>query len=62
MKVQFYCNSGANIHSKREETFDTQSDLGLEDGEWEALTVEEKDKMVEEWMWERLEYGYRELP
>lgn len=55
MKVKFICDSGANIHSARKETVDTVSDLGLEEGEWEKLTEEEKFSMVKEWADERLE-------
>jgi hypothetical protein len=60
MKVKFFCNSGANIHSTREETLDTK-DLGLEDEEWEQLTDDEKYKEAEIWANDRLEIGYEEL-
>ena len=34
MKVKFCCNSGANIHSCREEVIDLDEDLGISDEEW----------------------------
>ena len=58
MKVRFFCNSGANIHSKREQIIDTVIDLSLEDGEWERMSDDDKYKMAEEWAWERLEIGF----
>jgi hypothetical protein len=58
MKVKFFCNSGANIHSTREDTFDTVKDLVLDEGEWESMSDEDKYKMAEEWANERLEIGY----
>ena len=58
MKIKFFCNSGANIHSCRRETLDTVDDLGLQEGEWETLSDDEKDKMAEEWAWNKLEIGY----
>lgn len=57
MRVKFYCDSGANIHSCREETLDTVKDLGLDDGEWEGFSEEEKYEQVKDWMNDRLEYG-----
>ena len=59
-KVTFYCDSGANIHSCREDTFDTEKDLGLDPGEWEEMSDDQKYKMAEEWAWERIEIGYIE--
>ena len=61
MKVQFFCDSGANIHSCRKDTLDTVEDLGFEEGEWETLSDTDKMKQAEEWAYDRLEIGYREL-
>ena len=61
MKVKFFCNSGANIHSTREDTFDTVTDLGLDDGEWENYSEDDKYKCAEEWANDRLEIGYEEI-
>lgn len=61
MRVKFSCNSGANIHSCREETLDTVDDLGLDPGEWEAMSDEDKYKMAEEWAHQRLEIYYEEI-
>lgn len=60
MKVTFYCNSGANIHSCREEEMDTVEDLGLDEGEWEKMSEDQKYKVAEEWANDRLEIGFKE--
>ena len=62
MKVKFNCNSGANIHSCRTETLDTESDIGLEPGEWEKLSENDKQKIVEEWANDYLEIYFEEIP
>lgn len=50
MKVQFNINSGANIHSNNESGWlDTVEDLGLEEGEWEAMSDDEKWEITEEY-------------
>lgn len=61
MKVKFYCDSGANIHSNRDSGWlDTVEDFGFEPGEWETFTSDEKYKLAEEWAWEKLDIGYEE--
>jgi len=59
MKITFYCDSGANIHSKREESFSVE-DLGYTEEEWLALSDEEKQQEADIWANERLEIGYDE--
>jgi hypothetical protein len=59
-KVTFCCDSGANIHSCREDELDTVADLGLDEGEWEAMTEDEKQEMVNEWAHDRLEIYWKE--
>jgi hypothetical protein len=60
MKIKFYCDSGANIHSRREEIIDT-ADLGLEEGEWEKLTDKQKEEHVQDWNSGHLEYGWMDV-
>lgn len=60
-KVRFFCDSGANIHSCREDEFDTVADLGFEEGEWETLSDEEKWEEANQWAQDRLDIGYIEL-
>lgn len=64
MKIKFWCDNGAsiwcdngdNIHSKRE------SVMEWDDEDWNSMTDSEKDEAVREWMWENLDYGWKELP
>lgn len=58
--IKFHCNSGANIHSCRTATIDTVKNLGLEEGEWESMSEEDREAVVEEWAWQRLEIYYTE--
>lgn len=59
-KVTFYCNSGAEGGDTRIEELDTVEDLGLEEGEWEEMSEEERYFIVDEWANERLEIWYEE--
>lgn len=61
MMVRFYCNIRANIHSTMEsEWFDPVKDVGLDEGEWEQMSDEDKWKEAERWANEILEIGYEE--
>lgn len=57
--VIFYCENGANCQSLRSQEIDTVEDLGLDEGEWEGYTEEERNECVEEWAYERLEIFYK---
>ena len=57
MKVKFYCDSGANIHSCREEIVDLVEEWGMTKEECEALTEDEKIELAMEWANERLDVG-----
>jgi hypothetical protein len=60
MRVKFCCDNGANIHSVRKDTFDTERDFGITDEEWQEMSEEEKYKMVEEWANERINIWFEE--
>lgn len=60
MKIRFVCDSGANIHSARKETVDTE-DYGLTDDEWMELSEDDKYELVSEWAHERLEIYWKEV-
>jgi hypothetical protein len=40
MRVKFCCDNGANIHSVRKDTFDTERDFGITDEEWQEMSEE----------------------
>ena len=56
--VKFFCDSGANVHSCREEEINTVEDLGLAVNEWENLSEDAKFEIVQEWAHDKLEIGY----
>jgi hypothetical protein len=58
VKIRLYCDSGANVKSKREEVVDTVKDWDMEEGEWEAMSDEDRQKEVDQWAWDRLEIGW----
>lgn len=61
MKVKFFVDSGANIHSNNEsDWFDTVEDLGMDEGEWEQMSDDEKWKEAELWVLNYLDIGYDE--
>lgn len=61
MKVKFYVDSGANIHSNNEsEWLDTVEDLGMEEGEWEEMSDDDKFQEVQDWASNYLSMGYEE--
>ena len=60
-KVRFFCDSGANIHSCKDSgVLDTVKDLGLDEGEWENYSDDEKYRCAKEWADQYLEIYYVE--
>lgn len=60
MKLRIWCDSGADIHSKREEIIDLE-DIGLTEDEWKEMTPLEKEAAAKEVAFERLDWGFEEL-
>lgn len=60
MKIKFWCDSGANVYSCRQQTFELKT-LGYSEEEWSELTDEEKQKEAEFWAYDRLDIGYQEI-
>lgn len=59
-KFKVYMDSGANIHSKYEQVVDLE-DIGMDSEDWDQLEQEEKDSVMQEIAWERMEWGYEEI-
>ena len=57
MKVKFYCDSGANIHSCREEVVDLVEDWGMTPEECAELTEDDKLELAQDWANDRLDIG-----
>lgn len=65
MKVTLNCNSGANIHSTRSETFDLDNaddcnQFGCTKEEWMNFSEDDKQEFCNEWAEQRLEIYYEE--
>lgn len=60
-RIVFCSNNGANIHSKKTETF-TFEQLRLTEKEWNQMDEGDRNKMVHEWAMETFEYWYEEEP
>ncbi len=60
MKIRVYCDSGANIHSCREQivSFD---ELGTTQEDWENMSDLEKEDVIRPIAFERLDWGWQEL-
>lgn len=58
MKIQFWCDNNANIHSKKTETF-TLDQLGIEENDWKEMSEDERYAMVHEWAMQEFEYGFK---
>ena len=61
MRIRFYVDSNANIHScNNTDWFDTVKDLGLKEGEWEDMTEEKRFELANELVNEQgmLEIGW----
>lgn len=59
-KFKVWLDSGANIHSKREQTISLE-EIGIEDDEWERMTEEEQDEAMKEVAFDYADWGYQEL-
>lgn len=60
MKIKVWCDSGANIHSCREDIIDLAKDWNISDEEWKQMSEEEKQNEVDNWAYDRLDIGWKE--
>ena len=66
MKVKFYCDSGVNIHSYKQEVVDLAEVWGCSEEkareDWKSMDNEKKYKEAEQWAWNNgLEIGWEDL-
>jgi len=61
MKINLWCDSGANANSCRKETIDLSSDWNISDEEWNAMTEKEKEEQVMDWANDYLDIGWSEI-
>ncbi len=60
MKLKIWLDSGANIHSCKEQILDFE-DLGLTEEEWDASSEQEKEEMTKEIAFESLDWGFKKV-
>lgn len=60
MKIRVWLDSGANIHSRREDVFDLE-ELGFTDEEWAAMSEDERFNEIQPIAFERMDWGYEEV-
>ncbi|MDU9355298.1 hypothetical protein PGS10_11660 [Klebsiella sp. 141153] len=58
-KFKVFLDSGANIHSKYEREVDLD-ELGIEE-DWDEMSEEEKNEVMQEIAWENMEWGFYEI-
>ncbi len=61
MKIKVWCDSGANIHSCREEIVDLEKEWNISDDEWNEMSENERHEMALDWAWGRLDIGCEEV-
>lgn len=58
-KFKVFLDSGANIHSMYEREIDLD-ELGIEE-DWDEMSEEEKNEVMQEIAWENMEWGFYEI-
>jgi hypothetical protein len=55
-----WLDSGANVYScyKRIVSLD---ELGIEDEEWDSMSEEERESVMRDIAWDRLDWGFQEI-
>lgn len=61
IKIKVWCDSGANIHSSREETIDVLGEWGITDEEWKDMSDDDRWNEVNQWAQEKLDIGFEVL-
>lgn len=59
-KLRIWCDSGANIHSCYEQEM-TLEQLDISEEEWQSMGEKEKDEIMKEIAFDRLDWGYEEI-
>jgi len=60
MKLRIWCDSGANVYSKREEIIDLE-DLNLTEEQWKSMSEDERGAMAKDVAFAQLDWGYSEV-
>ncbi|EAC0960197.1 hypothetical protein YP94_004757 [Salmonella enterica subsp. enterica] len=60
-KFKVWLDSGANIHSCYKQGIDIEEDLGISDDEWDSYSEGDKDEIMKDVAWERMDWGFEEI-
>ncbi|OAE52851.1 hypothetical protein A7J71_17935 [Achromobacter insolitus] len=60
LKFKVWCDSGANIHSKRSQVV-TLDDLGIEEEEWLEMDEASREEIMREVAQDRLDWGFEQI-
>ena len=61
MKVKFWCDSSANINSKKIRVVDLEEEFDISDEEWAEYTEEDKLDLCEQWALDNFQYGVEDF-
>lgn len=59
-KFKVWLDSGANIHSRREQVV-SLDDIGCTDEGWDELREDERDELMRDVAFDRADWGFEEL-
>ena len=57
MKFKVWCDSGANIHSCRQE----EIDIDISEEDLAAMSEDEQEEMLKEYAFEKLDWGWERI-
>jgi predicted Fe-S protein YdhL (DUF1289 family) len=55
-----WLDSGANVHSCYRQII-SLDELGIEDEEWDSMSEEEREDVMREIAWDRMDWGFQEI-
>ena len=58
MKIKYWCDSGANIHSCLKGQVDLYEEEGISDEEWEEMPYEAKEEIMKDYAFAKLDWGW----
>lgn len=61
MKIKVWLDSGANAFSKYERTIDLEEELGISEQEWNSMSYEDQEEVMQPIVWENADWGWNEL-
>jgi hypothetical protein len=60
-KVLFWCDNGANIHSRKERLLDMEDAFNITPAKWRKMSEDERWDLAYDWATSQLDFGFREV-